>query len=850
MKMIQTYKRLKSRGLSLKTRMLATFIPVAVMALLVTGYATYEVSTNFLRATLENEGRIHVASLVHELEQFLERCRKDLLTIAQDPPSPAKLSRHLALIREIGGIDYRMLAFISQSGDDHSVYVAKGDTVERIPASMAGDIRPNLFALYDDIKGLEPGETWISRVRRMEYPFPIPENPNLKSVSSTVYFGTPCFSGEHRLGYLVLAVEMQNLKEISASYHQRDSRIPPFPPEGVDTRYSYFFDTDGWILFDSGNPADPKSAFNTDLARYGYMGILGNPENPSGFKPDFSFESFWVMIDQVKQGKYGVTKTANLEIQSPTFKEHFCAFGPVLFTTGNNKPPLIYGGVAFVDRSRMTEAIGYKHMGVMSTVSFGAILLFAVVVFSLAHYITRPLTDLTRAVDRMQQSGRMEYLETPRAGYETDLLKDSINALISRVKEQLEQIRISERLREEAVLRVSAEIGAEEPHARTGSLPIEIPEIIGNSARIQGLKAEILKAAGVDADVLIVGETGTGKQLAAEAIHRYSGRSGHPLVCINCGELDEHLLLDSLFGHVAGAFTEAKKDRKGAFLEANGGILFLDEIQTASPSVQQALLRAISQRTFRPLGSDASIEVDVRVIAATNADLKELVSAGKFRQDLYYRLNVITIQTPPLREIREDIPLLVRHYFGDAKRLSRKENLRMSKGALERLKSYEWPGNVRELKNCLTRSVVMSEGPVIQLEEFLLETGGQAEKAVSPALAPPSAATAGTAERDTDGTRPPRDTEGLNVRQKKAYPLIIEKGSISRLEYQWAVGGRVPSRTAIYDLQNMVRKGLLEKRGNGPATRYVLPGRSGFERSGIRHQRSAKDLNYRDEVDD
>jgi len=816
---------MKFKGMNLKARMLATFIPVVIMTLLVAGYFTYEVSTDSLRTTLENEGRIHVASLVHEIEQFLEKCRKDLLSIAQEEPSPANLNRYLASVRKIGGVDYRMLAFISQTGEDHAIFIAKGSTIQQIQTSKAGDIKPNLFAVYEDLRTLGPGETWISSVRRLEYPFPVSENPNLKLVSSGIYLGTTCYSAQGTpLGYMVLAVEMQNLKEVSSFYHQRDSRIPPFPPEGVETRYSYFFDTNGWILFDSGNPVEPKSAFNTDLARYGYSGTLGNPENGAAFKPDQGIDSFWGMIEGVKQGRYGVTKTANLEIQSPTFKEHFCAYGPVMFTTGSDKPPLVYGGVAFVDRSRLTETIVYKQVGVMSLVTLAAILVLTVVIFSLAHYIARPLSDLTRAVNSMQQSGSMEYLEVPPgAGYETDLLRESINALIAKIKQQLEQIRISERLREEAVLRISADIEQDNGSSHQSPGALEVAGIIGAGARVESLRAEILKAAGFDADVLIVGETGTGKQLAAEAIHRYGRRAEKPLVCINCGELDENLLLDSLFGHVTGAFTEARRDRKGAFMEADGGILFLDEIQTASSSVQQALLRALSQRTFRPLGSDREYGVDVRVIAATNADLKDLVAQGTFRQDLYFRLKVITIQTPALREIRDDIPLLVKHYFDQAKRLSRKEKLRMSKGALERLKSYQWPGNVRELMNCLTRAVIMAEGPVIQAEDILLETGAQPAPAprqpleyASTSETPPQSKGLEVQDEAAGAGLPP-----MNERQRKAYPVILEKGSISRVEYQWAVGTNVPSRTAIYDLQNLVRKGVLVKTGSGPSTRYA-----------------------------
>lgn len=820
-----------SLEMDLRARMLATFIPVVVTTLLVTGYLTYQIAIGFLKTPLENEGRIHLASLIREVEQFLEECRKDLLIITQEQPDPANLSRYLAKIRSVRGLDYRMLAFISLTNDDHAIFIARGDAMERIPANMAGEIKPNLFTIYDDIKGLEVGETWISKIRRMEYPFPIVENPNLKLVSSGILFANTCVSPDGRaLGYLVLSVEIQNLKEVFSEYHVRDSKIPPLPPEGVDTRYSYFFDTTGWILFDSGNAADPNSVPSTDLARYGYGGILGSPENPAGFKPDLSFESFWAMIRQVREGRYGATKTANLEIQSPTFKEHFCSYGPVLFRPSVGKPPVVYGGVAFVDRSRLTQAVVYKQMNVMLFISLGAILLLCLVILSLAHYITRPLVALTRAVNSMQQSGRLEHLEIPRASHEIKLLKDSMNAMITKIREQFDLIALSERLREETALRVTAEIENEDGPAPADSSRIQISGIIGNSKRVEGLRAEILKAAKVDADVLIIGETGTGKQLTAEAIHQYGRRFQNPLVCINCGELDENLLLDSLFGHVKGAFTEAKGERKGAFLEASGGILFLDEIQTASSSVQQALLRAISQRIVRPLGSDKDMEVDVRVIAASNRDLGELVTKGRFRQDLYFRLKVITIYTPPLREIKEDIPLLVRHYFDLAKKQSHKEKLRMSKGTLERLKNYEWPGNVRELTNCLTRAVVMAEGRIIQVEDVLLETGGVSTTTQPAKLfpdRPPISEPGHQASHDPlflvaekDLAAPP--AFALHERQKKAYTLIVQKGSISRLEYQWAVGGNIPSRTAIYDLKSMVKKGLIEKTGSGPSTRYVL----------------------------
>ena len=171
--------------------------------------------------------------------------------------------------------------------------------------------------------------------------------------------------------------------------------------------------------------------------------------------------------------------------------------------------------------------------------------------------------------------------------------------------------------------------------------------------------------------------------------------------------MDENLLLDTLFGHVKGAFTEARTDRKGAFLEADGGILFLDEIQTATPKVQQALLRAISMRRIRPLGSDKETTVNVRLIAATNVDLRQCIAKGQFREDLYFRLKVISVATPPLRLHKMSISILVHHFLKEAAGTTTKTGLGLSRGALAKLTGYDWPGNIRELKHCILRAAIM-----------------------------------------------------------------------------------------------------------------------------------------------
>jgi transcriptional regulator with GAF, ATPase, and Fis domain len=225
--------------------------------------------------------------------------------------------------------------------------------------------------------------------------------------------------------------------------------------------------------------------------------------------------------------------------------------------------------------------------------------------------------------------------------------------------------------------------------------------------------------------VLITGETGTGKELVARAIHDRSAERAQPLIRVNCAALPESLLESELFGHVRGAFTGAVHARKGRFALADGGSIFLDEISTISGSVQAKLLRVLQEKEFEPLGAERTQKVDVRVIAATNRDLQVLAAEGRFQNDLYYRLNVIPIRIPPLRERREDIPVLVEHFTRRIATSLGKPDLRVEDGALDTLVNYGWPGNVRELENTIERAVVLATGPTITRDLVLLMPGAQ-----------------------------------------------------------------------------------------------------------------------------
>jgi len=260
--------------------------------------------------------------------------------------------------------------------------------------------------------------------------------------------------------------------------------------------------------------------------------------------------------------------------------------------------------------------------------------------------------------------------------------------------------------------------------------PPSLENIIGKSPSMQTLFSIIAKTAESNASVLIIGESGTGKELVAKAIHSLSPRKESHIVAVNCAAIPEGLLESELFGYMKGAFTGAASNKQGLFELANEGTLFLDEIGEMPMSLQAKLLRVIEGDTFRRVGGVSDLNVDVRIISATNKNLQELIEQKLFREDLYFRLNVLSVKIPPLRDRRDDIPLLVDHFLkkfaGDKKRLS--------KEAIEHLKNYHWKGNVRELENIIERTVLLCDSEVIHVEHLPdeISTGSKAEKVVVP----------------------------------------------------------------------------------------------------------------------
>ncbi|MBI4590222.1 MAG: sigma-54-dependent Fis family transcriptional regulator [Candidatus Rokubacteria bacterium] len=311
------------------------------------------------------------------------------------------------------------------------------------------------------------------------------------------------------------------------------------------------------------------------------------------------------------------------------------------------------------------------------------------------------------AVIMMTAYGTIETAVAAIKGGATDYLTKPLN--LDQLLHRIAQVRERQRLlRENRELREALQ----ERHRVEG--------IIGESGRMQELLSLVRRVAGSDATVLIRGESGTGKELIAKAIHYASPRAGGPLVSVNCAALPETLLESELFGHEKGAFTGAVSTRKGRFELADGGSLFLDEIGDLPLHLQVKLLRVVQEREFERVGSSRPIAVNVRLLAATHRDLEALVRDGRFRDDLYYRINVVTISLPPLRERREDIPLFLDHFVQKFARQNGKVISGLTREAREALLRYDYPGNVRELENLVERAVVLTRDEVIGLEDVPL----------------------------------------------------------------------------------------------------------------------------------
>lgn len=793
-----------------RKRLLVALIPPVLLILVLTGYLTAWISNKYLSEEVNRSLQIQTAALSRQFELFFQDCQQELQILASTSIS----QENLASFAKYRKTKYGETAFIA-ADMNRTIFIFKeknGSIV--VPPSKISLINPCPLTLLDQVRKLPKGEVFFSTPVRTTYPRIQEGIRSSGLVMDIIRVATPYFdTNGHYKGFFLVSFDAGRLVDVLSEV--RSPQSPLFGlSRGPSVPWAYLLDRNGRISLCSAPVRSSTRAARGDISQG--FNVYNEPMGGI-YRPGSKLKGYWKMVADIQKGKQGTLDLPALEATHADSGPYMHSYAPIFLSDGSGEKKRIFGGVVLADRSNITLWAKYAHINLILVITLGSTILISVLIIALSRVIAWPILNLAAAAEKIEKTGDLEEIKVTQTDEETKILQTALNKMIYTLKSQMEEIqKKDEKIKEQSQrerARLEEEVGALKKRLQAHA----IEEIIGASSVVNALKSDISRAASVNADVLIIGETGSGKQLAAEAIHKHSRRSDKPFISINCGALDENLLLDTLFGHTKGAFTEAKVDRKGAFVAADGGTLFLDEIGCASPRVQQSLLRVLSMRKIKPLGSDDEISVDVRLIAATNLNLKELIEQGSFREDLYYRLEVLTIKTPSVREHKEDIPLLIDHFLKQANSLMNKDLKGLSKGAVEKMMDYHWPGNVRELMNCLTRAVAMAEGSVIQAEDIKLGDE-RPTRLVKKYIISQDDRSSVSRPMAPFADIPP----GLNERQKKVFPFLMENAKLTRLKYQELAGSNLPSRTALYDLQDLVKKGVLNKAGKGPATHYYL----------------------------
>lgn len=831
---------------SMTSRVLLLGLPLFTLVLLLVFLATGRSIEALVNRAIARNAQLQAQAMSLSLEQILTETRNQLLILAAGSMDPKDMVRRLQFRVRAEGLRYREVAFMGTDPSQRYLLLSYGGEIISIPPDIASATVGNPFTSLSAAQ--RPGHVQVSQPLEVVYSM-VPLNDSVQSIPLYVIrFSTPIYDAQGVFqGMLILSLDLTVLRDAISMF---SSSSAPLRTADDETRIrSIFFDNQGWMLFQSENlEADEASGrLNSDSLRAGFQGEFGRAGFSTAFRPGPNHVNYWSMVSSVQGGHSGQIFLDNSDAWGhENSAVEGVSFAPVTFAANPDSPRTIMGGLAVLDTSFTATRTGIQIIGIYGICLLAGICLLGLGLAWLARGTTKRLRRLSNEVNLRIDSHSSNPLVLPPMPRELEQLKDAINALLHRLRRSEEE-QLNQQLMQDARW-------AREPAENMPELD-DIPDngLVGTSAAMQDLRANILKAAPTMADVLVIGETGTGKELVSAAIHQASPRANGPFIAINCGALDENLLMDTLFGHVKGAFTEARQPRKGAFLTAEGGTLMLDEIGNAAPKVQQALLRALSTRMIRPLGSDEDVPFDTRIIAATNAELLQDAQEGSFREDLYYRLAVITIRTPPLRRRKSDLPLLAVFFLTRAAESQGLPTPRLSRGALRKLQEYHWPGNVRELQNCLTRALAFCENGLIFAENIQLGPdtlpGDIARPERGKLSCPPARADSRqphneapeTVEHPAVQPAPAENGEQeaapvaedaqprLNARLARLLPQIVELGSISRQEYQDMAGKDISMRTAQYDLQILVRLGLVRREGRGPAQRYiVLPAARGF----------------------
>ena len=721
---------------SLASRMLMLGLPLLALVLLIIFTATGSSIEAILDRAIARNAQLQSQAMSLALEQALEETRNQLLILAAGSMDQKDMANRLKFRAKAGGLRYRELAFEGLAPDNRYLLVNTGGDIINVPMRQA--LASPAGPFHSIASEHRTGHVSVAQPVEVTYSMVPIKGSNQNVTLYVLRFSTPVHDSEGTFaGYLMLSLDLRELRDILSTYSGPNA---PISTSGEEARVrTLFFDRDGWMLFQSEAPDAglAQRSLGTDAVRAGFTGDFGRPGFNTAFRPSPEHINYWNMVSDVQEGKSGqlpLSENSSLWSNSQMRVERV-SYVPVTFSPASQET-IILGGLAVLDTSFTTTRTGVQLMGIYVGAFVGGMLLLGLSLWWLARQTGRSLNAVTAELERCNADGDDNNIDMPQLPRELERLKAGIITLLERLRLAAE----ARRLR-------AAEDDAQQQREPVEDLPhpedLPVNSLIGTSPAMLALCDNVRKASQVMADVLVVGETGTGKELVSEAIHRLSARASGPFITINCGALDENLLMDTLFGHVKGAFTEARAPRKGAFLTAQGGTLMLDEVGNAAPKVQQALLRALSTRRIRPLGSDEDVPFDTRIIAATNASLLDDSQKGSFREDLYYRLAVITINTPPLRERKTDIPSLAVYFLSEA--LKAKARLKaeggaqpigglsamtaampqVSKGAMGKLMDYDWPGNVRELKNTLTRALTFCEGGILLAEDIQLGAATQ-----------------------------------------------------------------------------------------------------------------------------
>ncbi len=830
---------------SLLRRLCCFLLPVPLVILTGIFLITHNEVGGTLDRAIARNSSIMAEAMGFAMTQTLRETRNQTASLAAGSASLSelehRLNRRLETLTSLGDKRFSEAAIIGigAQGGFRRLWIVQGGRMLSIPSAQLDSQTGSPFSFSTRL----PKENEVSLSAPTEVTYSFISGEDRKQTQLTLHvvrFTTlVTLTDGTAAGYLVISLNLSYLNDAVTTFSLSAA------DEGQQPMPALFVDHDGWMIFQTrpSLSTSRKSAI-IDSVRAGFRGDFGRAGFSQAFRPEADYYGYWTMMNDITQNRSGQFATRDVPWNQGMPTVEIVSYAPVTYATGESGTSEVIGGMVVLDPTFGSTKQGGALQAVCLTACLACLLLMSAACWWIASHLSRSLKSLRREIQTAAGQSLAPVLpaqaEEPR---EVAQLRDSVNSL-------LKLLRGLEEERDKEYTLASARLQMEE----VTSMPVSIPQpedgIIGVSREIAQLRQEILQAARVDADVLIMGETGTGKELVSRAIHRLSARKDGPFITINCGALDEGLLMDTLFGHVKGAYTEARQARKGAFLTAEGGTLMLDEVGTASPKVQQALLRALSDRCILPLGSDTPVPFSTRVIAATNAELKEAIQTGSFREDLYFRLAVIVIRTPPLRFHKSDIPYLVMAFLQEAVAKS-PEPRRMpgiSRGALSRIMHYDWPGNVRELYNTILSAEAFCEGDLILPQHLPL--GAQQNKNSLPEPAAQAKAAGALPQNSGDqnreaagngrggrknparsreqeegenGEETPASRQPLSARLRRILPKLMERGEVTRQSYQEMAG--ISARTALYDLQELAAAGYVVREGKGPSQKYVCTGK-------------------------